>query len=335
MTERLQQILISLALTLLLPAQLALGYISDPAYGDPSFMHGAWDGKSDIRIVGPSICVQSTQNPNNPERGKITPYRIKADMFPLGRDFEIVGLSIEGFSQIPFTVEYQWNGPGGSRTEQLGYNQYSGDFGGGKEADSRDCGADGSMFNASIVVTIYEADLRAAINANFVGWLRIVHEGGQNSGQSSADELIRISVNKSLQEVQIKNLNDIDLGRWDGSQAYLQGGDDFCVYSSSGSYSIRISSNDLGNGGAGTFGLSNAEPGATVMDYDVYFKAGTGAGSNDQLISNGQVLSTLPASPDLQCAVNSSSIYLRTTSSLESMRSGLYRGEIILRVEPE
>lgn len=85
--------------------------------------------------------------------------------------------------------------------------------------------------NARLIIQINEADLLAAENGDYEGFLTVTHTGGIAMGQSKTRNNLRISLTKITTIIQIRKLNTVDLGTWDTVAAFMDDRERYCVYS--------------------------------------------------------------------------------------------------------
>ena len=132
--------------------------------------------------------------------------------------------------------------------------------------------------------------------------------------------------------VQISALDDIALGTFSG--AAMSGGDDVCVFSNTGGYSVTAS----GDGAGGAFELTGATA-AEPLPYGVQWATTAGATSGTAL-TPGTALTGLVGTftnPSCQAgaALNARVLVAVTADDLGVVSADTYTGTLTLTVEPQ
>lgn len=208
----------------------------------------AWSG-GDL-VVSRDFCVPSTQEPA-PSGTTIIPYRVIGNA-----PFSLAS----GANQIPFSVIWQDLYAGQSRT--LSPNVPTAFSFTGATAGCP------SGNNGRLMLTLPEASLYAAppgaYTTNFV--LDV-----ENTGAGRKKFKTTVTLNLNLPGlIRISQLNDINLGIFDGINN-MQASDTACVFRNlAGNYGVRVS----GQGAGGAFVLVN---GASQVPFSATWNDGTGA----------------------------------------------------------
>ncbi len=330
-------ITLCLSLALLMLSSAAQAFINNPNYQNNSWDHGTWSNTGDIRIVGPKRCVMSTDGGNR-SSGNPSNYTVTASMTTGDGLFQLTQIGGDGSGQetIPFSLEYEWNDDTSSTNETLGYAAPSNQHLGGIRVGGTNCSINGvRVNNARMIIQINEADLMAAENGDYEGFLTVTHTGGIAMGQSKSRTNLRISLSKITTVIQIRKLGTVDLGTWDGVTAFIDDRERYCVYSSVGPYRITADSVTEGSGGAGTFAIEHVVLAGTKIDYDLYLDDDNNAENGGTLIANGGTITGFTGTTDIACPGNNAALYVRTTSNLGIASAGVYSAQLTLTIEPE
>ncbi len=328
---------VGLGLALLFGSSLAQAFINNPNYRSGAFDYGVWANSGDIRIQSPRRCVMSTDGVNN-SSGNPTNYTVTATMTTGDGVFQLTQVGGDGIGQeaIPMTLQYQWNDDVTSTTEALGYGVASNPHLGGIKVGSVVCSINGvRVNNGRLVILINEADLLAAENGVYEGYLSITHTGGVGMGQSRTRNNVKVSLQKASTAIQIRKLGTVNLGTWNGNSAFIDDREAYCVYSSTGAYRITASSTTEGSGGAGTFGIEHSVLAGRKIDYDLFLDDDRNAENGGLAITNGGTLTGFTGTTSSNCPGNNAALYVKTTSDLSMARAGAYVSELTLTVEPE
>ena len=205
-----------------------------------------WDG-NDI-VYTQDYCVESTEEPQG---GAIIDYRVTA---------ESPTSLTDGIEQIPATIE--WEDLQTGNVVELDPDIATGyDFTGAEQ----DCPGGN---NARIMLTFTQADI-SSVGPGVYDNRFSIEVANQGRGRNSRDG--RIDLDLTIEDsIRISQLNDIDLGTFDG-QTDLQGSDTLCVFRASGEdYALTIT----GDGGGGDFILASND---SEIPISVRWDDGTGA----------------------------------------------------------
>ena len=151
-----------------------------------------------------------------------------------------------------------------------------------------------------------------------------------SDGQLDGTSTGTVDIDLEIPElVQISNLDDIDLGAFDGGA--VSGTDDVCVWSTTRSYSLTAT------GGDGGFVLTGAAT-ATSLPYAVQWASAGGATSGATLTAGASLpgLDTSATSPTCQggAALNASVIVSVSDGDMAAAVADTYTGTLTLLVEP-
>lgn len=148
---------------------------------------------------------------------------------------------------------------------------------------------------------------------------------GDLGATSQGDLTITLTID-SL--VQISDLQDIDLGTFDGTSD-LTGSDNLCVYSNSGGFTITAT----GTGG-GAFELAG---GGTTVPFAVEWANTSGAVTGTALTSGSTKASNSPTFSGADCGGGTNTTVLVNVSQtdLGAAPAADYSGLLILQVAPE
>ena len=311
----------------------AFAFQNNPNYINGNFNYGTWNSSGDIRIVGPTRCVMSTDGPNR-STGNTTLYTVTASMTTGDGQFQLTRNG--GGSTIPFSLEYEWFDDVSSTSEFLGYNTPSAPHMGGKRIGGINCNIGGvRVRNGRMTLHINEADLSAAFNGDYQGRLTVVHTGGIGMSQVRTRTNLRIRLTKDSTEIQLRNLDTVDLGTWDLAASSIADTEAYCVYSSTGSYRITAASTTQGSGGPASFAIENSSDPGNRIDFDLYVDDDSNAQTGGVQIDNGETIGGMTGTLNRSCTGNNASIYAVTTGDLGASRAGAYTAMVTLTVEPE
>lgn len=133
--------------------------------------------------------------------------------------------------------------------------------------------------------------------------------------------------------VQITDLDDIDLGTFDGTA--MSGADDVCVWATTPTYTLQAQ----GDGAAGAFTLRGASPGGGTVPYTVAWADSAGAGAGTTLAAGSVLtgLTTSAASADCNGGTNPNATVIIDVGAtdLAAVAADTYTGTLTLTVEPE
>lgn len=307
--------------------------MNNPNYRHNKFDHGAWADAGDIRMVGGKKCVMSTDGPSR-STGSPTNYTVTASMTTGGASFELA--RIGGGAPIPFSIRYRWFDDTTSTNELLGYNTPSAPHLGGMSIGGISCNIGGSQVrNGRLIIQIDEADLTAATNGDYEGFVTIVHTGGIGMSQTRTRNNMRISLTRASTAIQLRKLGTVNLGTWNTTDTAIDDREPYCVYSSTGAYRVTATSPTTGSGGANSFAIENTTVPGDKIDYDLYIDDDNNAQIGGTLMDNGDTVTGMAGTTDTACPGNNASLYVVTTGDLASSSAGSYSGHITLTVEPE
>lgn len=272
MTITRSQLHIFLGLLLWFTASTAQAFINNPNYRCGVFDYGVWANAGDIRIQSVQRCIMSTDDVNS-SSGNPANYTVIASMTTGDGLFQLSQVGGDGMGQetIPITLRYKWNDDVSTTNEKLNYGVASNTHLGGIKVGSNNCSINGvRVNNARLIILIDEPDLLAAENGVYEGYLTITHTGGLGMGQSKVRNNVKVSLEKSGTAIQIRKLATVNLGSWNGSSAFIDDKEPYCVYSSTGAYRITATSATEGSGGLGTFGIEHSVLSGRKIDYDLF-----------------------------------------------------------------
>ncbi len=131
--------------------------------------------------------------------------------------------------------------------------------------------------------------------------------------------------------VRISQLDDINLGTWDGVTDPLAGFDDLCVYSSTRAYKLTAS----GSGAASAFTVSDG--GTNTIAYSVTWRDENNV---SQALTTGVQVSNIPANHNSVTCNGGGNNNARVTVSMTAANlgaavAGTYTGVLTLTVAPE
>ncbi len=133
--------------------------------------------------------------------------------------------------------------------------------------------------------------------------------------------------------VQISDLDDIDLGTFDGDA--MSGSDDVCVWATTPTYTLIAQ----GDGPAGAFTLSGASPGGATLPYAVAWADSAGAGAGTTLAAGTALTGLTTTAIDADCNAgsdpNATVIIDVGATDLAAVAADTYTGTLTLTVEPE
>lgn len=252
--------------------------------------------------------------------GTPLPYDVAAwaDGFHDGEDFVLRNASSE---ELKVSLSWRGNATGGSFVPLQPY-ETSGDLT-GQQRGARNCRQ--SDANATIRIDISAATLASASAGTYSGTFRIdaLQYGGDNL-------YIYQSFSVTLPElVQITDLDNIDLGGFDGVNDLIEG-DEICIFRNGfGNFRIKASG---GPSDVDAFLLSN---GAGQIPYQVAFK-GDGMASFVSL-AEGEWLagSNGHGSQDCGGGTNASVQVTALAADMATATPGTYTGTLYLTVEPD
>ena len=331
-------LILCLSLALFMLSSAAQAYINNPNYRNNSWDYGNWANVGDIRIVGVRRCVMSTDGPNrrtfNP-----TNYTVTASMTTGDGVFQLTQVGGDGSGQetIPFSLEYDWFDDTSSTNESLGYGVPSNQHLGGIRVNPVSCSINGvRVNNGRMIIQINEADLQAAENGDYEGYLTVTHTGGIAMGQTRTRNNVLISLTVASDMIQIRRVDTVDLGTWDTVSAFMDDNEAYCVYTATGNYRITASSATEGSGGAGTFAIEHTVLAGVKIDFDLFVDDDNNALGGTPIANGGTVTGFTGWAWNFLCFfIDNAAIYARTASNLSQAQAGVYTSQVTLRVSPE
>lgn len=271
-----------------------------------------WAGGGGGIVYSADFCAISTQEPNKSGNTPV-PYQITTTS-------PATYVMTSGANQIPFAVV--WRDLAGTAAPTLSPGVPTGDLFTGVAL-----GCPPSSNNGRLQVTFTEAALLAAPPGNYTAALLVQVE---SSGQGRPRVLVTVNLTLTITGVvRISQLNDINLGTFDGING-LSGSDSLCVFRNfSGPYGVRVT----GQGAGGAFVLVN---GASQVPIGVTWNDGAGAVA----LSPGILLSgragAYSLNPDCAAgAANNATLGVSATAAAMSAATldGLYSGVLTITVE--
>jgi len=230
--------------------------------------------------------------------------------------------------QLKVSLGWRGNATGGNFVT-LRPQETSGDVTGRQDGAS-DCSQPEAL--ATIRIDISATTLATAQAGTYSGTFQIDvwQFTGNGSGRYPSSGPIYQSFSVTIPElVQITNLDDIDLGSFDGVNDLTQG-DDICIFRNGfGDFRIKASG---GSGTADAFLLSN---GAGQIPYQVALK--DDAMASFVTVAAGQWLGGLNGHGSQNCGggTNASFQVTALASDMMTATSGTYSGTLYLTVEPD
>jgi len=277
---------------------------------------GSWTGQS-LVIGDDNICVRFDRGC---DRGRGCRARRNYSLVAMGVGVGGSFVVSKGAEEIPFRLYYN-DGAGVAGRVEILPGQAIMSL---QNAQAGQCGpADNGNFSVEFdVVDLYH--LSAGDYAATVEFVLGRNNGRGETLTSEIDVLINIA-----DVVQLTGLDDVGLTP---AGAYLQGGDDFCVYrNGSAGYRVAVSS---GNGGAqGAFIL---RAGTEQVSYEVFYDHVVAAGSNGVLLAEGVPSGGFTGSGvySAGCMTENASIYIRARADL-FQRFGSYSDTLTIEIIPE
>lgn len=253
--------LLLLVLALATPGWSRMG--ADPKNLSQAF---TWQGGDVTRNF--DFCILSIQE-NNPNKGQ-TPidYSVSAEVNGTAP------FTLENGAGDTVPVSLAWTDLRVSNTESLSP--------GVDTAEQFTGGEDGcpNGNNGRLVLTIAESDLANAAPGAYNQTFDVT---ATNSGGGKPQANVSVTLDLTIPDkIQITQIDDINLGTFDGTND-MTGSDSLCVYrGSGGDYGLTIT----GSGSGGAYTLSN---GGSTIPFDVTWDDGTGA----QSVTSGTLVSGL------------------------------------------
>lgn len=319
-SKRLQRIL---AIVLFCGAHEASAYIT--FFSPFQDFSQTWIGVGDIPLSGTGCVVSSTAGSLIEiifGGGSAVPYQLRMVMAS-GSPNTPFSLT-NGTDTLP--VSFSVTDLIGGGTQNLSPNQYSNSLN-----YQYTCSSLGN--NAALNFFVSQADLygvpAGTYSQNFNLRARRT-DSGQIANQTGLNATVVVP---SL--VQISNIDDINLGAYDGVSPFVSYNETFCVYTNTTAYTIAPSSGTMG-AGAGSFALDNA---GNLLEYTVRVDNSIDA-SAGALLTNGQTSAALAPNQSTPLSVNcnggdNAAVYLRFDGpQLQSALPGSYSGVLNLRVSP-
>ncbi len=295
-----------------------------------NFNFGTWTGPGSVR-QNVNFCVASANDDeknikNLPPSASVMPYQVKVESRRgAPGDFYLYlngDRNNTGNRRIRVTFEHSDQFDGNSY-EQLSYDSWDTHS---HEGQFRNC-PNGN--NSSLQLSISSSELAAKVAGQYSNDFVLTAIGGSSG---TADDNARFSVDIEVQsspQVQISSLDNMALGTHAGIGNIYEG-ENFCVHSTSGSYSLNVSSSN--QDGSGNFYLTG---GFGQIPYELFFTDSANGPGTVKVTNN--TLGGFGNSADQFCnGVDNATLSISIQEQdLQQSNSGFYSDSLTILIAPQ